>query len=94
MKQSKGNRVLPRKRNGQANTLFQKHRRKLYTWTSPDGQYQNQIDYILCSQRWTSSIHSAKTRPGDDCGSHHELLIDKFRLESKEGKPLDYSGMT
>ena len=32
-----------------ANTLFQQHKRGLYTWTSPDGQYQNQIDYILCS---------------------------------------------
>ena len=36
-------------------TLFQKHKRRLYTWTSPDGQHQNQIDYILCSQRWRSS---------------------------------------
>ena len=34
-----------------ANTLFQQHKRRLYTWTSPDGQYQNHIDYILCSQR-------------------------------------------
>ena len=32
-----------------ANTLFQQHKRRLYTWTSPDGQHQNQIDYILCS---------------------------------------------
>ena len=32
-----------------ANTLFQKHKRRLYTWTSPDGRHQNQIDYILCS---------------------------------------------
>ena len=32
-----------------ANTLFQQHKGRLYTWTSPDGQYQNQIDYILCS---------------------------------------------
>ena len=32
-----------------ANTLFQQHKRRLYTWTSPDGQYQNQIDYIFCS---------------------------------------------
>ena len=39
-----------------ANTLFQKHKRRLYTWTSPDGQHQNQIDYILCSQRWRSSM--------------------------------------
>ena len=43
-----------------ANTLFQQHKRRLYISTSPDGQYQNQIDYILCSQRWRSSIQSAK----------------------------------
>jgi len=63
-----------------ANTLFQQHKKRLYTWTSPDGQYQNQTDYIVCSQRWRSSIQSAKTRPGADCGSDHELLIAKFRL--------------
>ena len=67
-----------------ANTLFQQHKRKLYTWTSSDGQYQNQIDYILCSQRWRSSIQSAKTRLGTDCGSDHELLIAKFRLKLKK----------
>ena len=39
-----------------ANSLFQQHKRRLYTWTSPDGQHQNQIDYIICSQRWRSSI--------------------------------------
>ena len=39
-----------------ANTLFQQHKRRLYTWTSPDGQRRNQIDYILWSQRWRSSI--------------------------------------
>ena len=43
-----------------AHILFQEHRRRLYTWTSPDGQHRNQIDYILCSQRWRSSIQSAK----------------------------------
>ena len=36
-----------------ANTFFQQHKRRLYTWTSPDGQCQNQIDYILCSQRYS-----------------------------------------
>ena len=66
------------------NTLFQQHKRRLYTWTSPDGQHQNQIDYILCSQRWRSSIQSAKTRLGADCGSDHEFLIDKFRLKLKK----------
>ena len=67
-----------------ANTFFQQHKRKLYTWTSPDGQHQNQIDYILCSLRWRSSIQSAKTRPGADCGSDHEFLIAKFRLKLKK----------
>ena len=67
-----------------ANTLFQQHKRRLYTWTSPDGQHWNQIDYILCSQRWRSSIQSAKTRLGADCGSDHELLIAKFRLKLKK----------
>ena len=38
------------------NTLFQKHKIRLHTWTLPHGQNQNGIDYILCSQRWRSSI--------------------------------------
>ncbi|XP_055447344.1 uncharacterized protein LOC129659703 isoform X4 [Bubalus kerabau] len=54
-------RRTPRPRSGAAaernplvitNTLFQQHKRRLYTWTSPDGQHRNQIDYILCNQRW------------------------------------------
>ena len=77
-------RVLPRECTGHTNTLFQQHKRRLYTWTSPDGQRQNQIEYILCSQRWRSSIQSAKTRPEADCGSDHELLIAKFRLKLKK----------
>ena len=60
-----------------ANTLFQQHNRRLYTMTLPDGQYWNQIDHLLCSQKWRSSIQSA------DCGSDHELLIAKFRLKLK-----------
>ena len=39
-----------------ANTLLQRHKRRLYTWTSPDGQHRNQTDCIICSQRWRSSI--------------------------------------
>ena len=66
------------------NNLFQKRKRRLYTRTSPDGQHQNQIDYILCSQRWRSSIQSAKSRPGADWGTDHELLIAKFRLKLKK----------
>ena len=51
---------------------------------STDGQYQNQIDYVHCRQRWRSSIQSAKTRPGADCGLDHQLLIAKFRLKLKK----------
>ena len=67
-----------------ANTILQQHKGRLYTWTSSDGQYRNQIDSILCSQRWRGSIQSAKTRLGADCGSDHELLIAKFRLKLKK----------
>ena len=75
---------MTRECTGHENTLFQQHKRRLYTLTSPDGRYQNQIDYNLCSQRWRSSIQSAKTRLGANCGSDHELLIAKFRLKLKK----------
>ena len=47
-------------------------------------QCQNQIDCILRSQKWRSSIWAAKTRPGADCGSDHELLIAKFSFKWKK----------
>ena len=87
------------------NTLIQEHKRRLYTWTSPNCQHRNQIDYILCSQILRSSIQLAKTRPGADCGSDRKILIVKFRLKLKKvGKttrpfrydlnqiPYDYTG--
>ena len=46
-----------------ANSLFQQYKRQLYTWTSPDGQYKYQTDYISWSRRWRSFIQKAKTRP-------------------------------
>ena len=58
--------------------------REDYTQISLDGRHWNQIDYIPCSQRWRSSIQSAKTRPGADCCSDHEFLIAKFRLKLKK----------
>ena len=77
---AKGNRVLPRENTSQSKYPLPTTQEK----TSPDGQYQNQIDYILCSQRQRSSTQSAKTRPGADCGSDHEILIAKFRLKLKK----------
>ena len=41
-----------------ANTIFQQYKRRLYTWTSPDGQHRNQIDYILGNQRWRDTLYS------------------------------------
>ena len=64
-----------------ANTWYIQPKRRLYTWTSPNGQYRNQIDFILCQQRWKSSIASTKTLPGADCGSDHQLLVAKVRLK-------------
>ena len=58
----------------------------VYTWTSPDDQHQNQIDYVLCSQKWRSSIQSEKTRLWVDYGSDNELLIAKFRQLKKVGE--------
>ena len=67
-----------------ANTLFQQHKRRLHTWTSPDGQHQNQINFILCSQRWRSSIQSTKIGPGAESVSSHELFTAKFRPKLKK----------
>ena len=67
-----------------ATTIFQQHKRGLFTWTSPDGQHQNQIVIFFGTQRWRNSIQSAKTRLGGDCGSDHELLIAKFRFKLKK----------
>ena len=63
-----------------ANTWFEQPKRRLYTWTAPNGQHRNQIDYFLCQQRWRSSIQAVKALPGADCGSDHQLLIAKVKL--------------
>ena len=77
-----------------ANTLFQQHKRRFYTWTSPDGQHQNQTDYNLCSQRWRNSIQSAK--------QDRELTVSQIMSSlwpnsdlncRKYGKPLHHSGI-
>ena len=78
---AKANRVLPRKCTGHSKHPLPTTQEKTLHM---DGQQQNQIDYILCSQRWRSSIQSAKTRPGAECGSDRELLIAKFRLKLKK----------
>ena len=68
------------------NTWFKQPRRRLYTWTSPDGMHRNQIDYILIQKRWRSMIKSAKTMPGADCGTDHELLVATIQVKLKKTK--------
>ena len=52
-------------------------------WTSPDGQYQNQIDYIFAAKDW-EALYSQQEQDQDDCGSDHECLTAKFRLKLKK----------
>ena len=67
-----------------ANTMFDQPKQRLYTWTSPNQKYRNQIDYILCMNRWCSSVMNVKTLPGTDCGSDHELLVPNVRLKLRK----------
>ena len=86
-RRAKTNRVLPRKCTGHSKHPLPTTQEKTLHMDITRWSIPNEIDYILCSQRWRSSIQSAKTRPGADCGSHHELLISKFRLKlEKVGK--------
>ena len=66
------------------NTMFKQHARRLYTWKSPDKITRNQIDYILCTGRWKSSIKRVTTIPGADCGTDHNLLIAIVKIKLKQ----------
>ena len=63
------------------NNFFKQHKRRLYTWTTPDGRNRNKIDFILIPKRWRTSVFNAKTLPGADCGSDHELLSAKIAIK-------------
>ena len=92
---AKTNRVLPRKCAGHNKHPLPTTQEKNLYMDITSGQHKNQIDYILCSQRWRSSIQSPKTRPRADCGSPMNSLLPNSDLNwRKEGKPLDHSGMT
>ncbi|XP_041107422.1 craniofacial development protein 2-like [Polyodon spathula] len=64
-----------------SNTWFIQPKRHLYTWTAPNGQHCNQIDYILCSRCWKSSVLAIKTFPSADYGSDHELLVATIKVK-------------
>ena len=81
---AKANRVLSREHADYNKHLFPTMQETTLHMYTPDGQYRNQTYHVLCSQRWRSSTRSAKTRPGADCGSDHELLTVRFRLKLKK----------
>ena len=87
---SKAKRVLPRERTGHSKHALPATQEK--TLHMDITQYWSQIFYVLCNQRWRSSIQSPKTRPRADCGPDHELLIAKFSLKLKKvGKTTRHS---
>ena len=78
------NRVLPRERTGHSKHPLPTTQEKtlqmdITRWSTPEADWLYPLQ-----QGWRSSIQSAKTRPGTDCGSDHELLIAKFRLKLKK----------
>ena len=77
------------------NTMFEKHPRRLYTWTSPDGIPKNQIDYVMIEKRWASAIQDVTTKPSADCDADHELLVATFKVKLKcrkiTARPLHYA---
>ena len=68
------------------NIMFKQHARRLYTWKSPDKITRNQIDYILCTGQWKSSIKRVTTIHGADCGTDHNLLIAIVKIKLKQTK--------
>ena len=67
-----------------ANTWFQQRKpNRLWTWESPDGVTNNQIDYVIVSKKWRSSVTNCRAFPGADVGSDHQLVIVNFRLKLK-----------
>ena len=71
-----------------ANTWSDQPKRRLYTWKAPgdrtDRVIRNQIDYILINDRYKNMVTKAKTHPGADCGSDHNLLINSLNLKLKK----------
>jgi len=63
-----------------ANNMFKQHPRRLYTWTSPDGNTRNQIDYISIAQRWKTSLMNCHMYPGANCDTDLQLLVATLKV--------------
>ena len=71
-----------------ANTFGPHKTSRKITWHSPDGKTHNHIDYIMMKKRFKTSVNIAKARsfPGADIGSDHELVMLTFKLHLKRTK--------
>ena len=67
-----------------ANTIFENHPRRKWTWRSPDNQVKNQIDYITICERFRNSIIQCKTYPGADCNSDHVPVVATMKIKLKK----------
>ena len=73
------------------NTWFEQKRPARHTWTSPDDNTKNQIDYILASHRYRNTILNSKVYPGADCSSDHILVVTRLRMRMKKIKKEETS---
>jgi len=69
-----------------ANTCFEKHGRKLWTWKSPNEHTRNQIDFIIIPQNFRTAILDVNTYASADCNSDHNPVVAKFRLRLQRKK--------
>ena len=77
------------------NTLFQQHKRQLYTWTSPDGKYQNKIDYILWAEDGEALYSQQKQDQELTVAQIMSSLLQNSGFSwGKCGKIVDHSGMS
>ena len=67
-------------------TLFQHKNIHKLTWTSPDGQSQNQIDHIVINSKWRRSLQDVRVMRQADVGSDHNLLVAKIALKLRKTK--------
>ena len=59
------------------------------TWVSPAGNAQNQIDHIVISKRWRSSLQDVRVKRGADLASDHHLLQGNIQLELSAIKKIN-----
>jgi len=65
-----------------ANKMFKQHPRRQYTWTCPDDNTRNQIDYISIAQRWKTRLMNCRTYPGAHCDTDLQLLVATLKSEA------------